>query len=145
MVPTVVAFTGGVIAMGYAVAGLFFLRFFIRSRDGLFIAFAAAFALMALNQTLQVVLQIPREEQSPIFLLRLSAFLLIIAAILGKNLRKRGPEPRAPNGRDGARAFPAEETAMSHAEAEKRRRDIAREDADSPNAIPLAPPQGDGS
>jgi len=27
----------------------------------------------------------------------------------------------------------------------KRRRDLAREDADSPTAIPLNPPQGDGS
>lgn len=27
----------------------------------------------------------------------------------------------------------------------EKRRDIAREDADSPHAIPLAPPQGDGS
>jgi hypothetical protein len=92
MNPTLVAFTGGVIAMGYAVAGLFFLRFFARSRDGLFIAFAAAFALMALNQTLQVVLEIPREEQSPIFVLRLTAFLLIIGAVLAKNLRGRPPE-----------------------------------------------------
>jgi membrane-associated PAP2 superfamily phosphatase len=92
MDPTLGAFTGGVIAMGYAVACLFFLRFFVRNRDGLFIAFAAAFALMALNQTLQVVLQIPREEQSPIFLLRLTAFLLIIIAILRKNLGERGPK-----------------------------------------------------
>lgn len=92
MDPTLVAFTGGIIAMGYAVAGLFFLRFFARSRDGLFLAFAAAFALMALNQTLQIVLAIPREEQSPIFFLRLTAFLLIIVAILKKNLGARGPK-----------------------------------------------------
>lgn len=92
MNPTWVAFTGGALAMGYAVAGLFFLRFFVRSRDGLFVAFAAAFGLMALNQTLQVVLEIPREEQSPIFLLRLSAFLLIILAIWRKNLGERGPK-----------------------------------------------------
>lgn len=90
---TLRAFSGGGIAMGYALAGLFFLRFFARSRDALFLAFAAAFALMALNQTLQIVLDIPREEQSPIFLLRLSAFLLIIAAILRKNLGERGPRP----------------------------------------------------
>ena len=92
MNPTLVAFTGGIIAMGYAVAGLFFLRFYARSRDGLFIAFAAAFALMAVNQTLQVVLGIPREEQSPIFLLRLTAFVLIIIAILRKNMDERGPK-----------------------------------------------------
>lgn len=90
MDPILRAFLGGVLAMGYSVVCLFFLRFYVRSRDGLFITFAAAFALMALNQTLQVMLDIPREEQSPIFLLRLTAFLLIIIAILRKNLGERG-------------------------------------------------------
>jgi membrane-associated PAP2 superfamily phosphatase len=93
MDPTLAAFSGGVIAAGYAVAAVFFLRFFGRTRDWLFVAFAVAFLLMALNQTLQVVLDIPREDQSPIFLLRLSAFLLIIAAVLRKNLGARGRRP----------------------------------------------------
>jgi hypothetical protein len=34
----------------YAVAGLFFLRFWVRTRAKLFVAFAVAFCLMALNQ-----------------------------------------------------------------------------------------------
>ena len=80
----------GAIAMGYAVASLFFLRFWRTTRDGLFAAFSAAFALMALNQGLPALLDIPREEQSPFYLLRLIAFLLIIAAIVGKNVRRRG-------------------------------------------------------
>jgi len=82
-------FVGGLIAMGYAVAGMFFLRFWSRTRDGLFGAFAVAFWLMALNQALVVILNIPREEQSWIYLLRLAAFVLIIVAILKKNLGGR--------------------------------------------------------
>jgi hypothetical protein len=93
MSPTLAAYAGGVIAMGYALAAVFFLRFFARTRDLLFAAFSGAFLLMAVNQTLQIVLEIPREEQSPIFLLRLTAFLLIIAAILVKNMEGGGRRP----------------------------------------------------
>lgn len=58
-----------------------FVGFWRRTGDGLF-AFAAAFALMALNQGLVGLLDVPRAEQSPIFVLRLLAFLLIIIAII---------------------------------------------------------------
>lgn len=85
---TAALFFTGAIAMGFLVASVFFLRFWRRTGDGLFAAFAAAFALMALNQGLIGVLDIPREEQSPIFALRLLAFSVIIAAILWKNVRR---------------------------------------------------------
>ncbi|UTP41112.1 DUF5985 family protein [Phenylobacterium sp. LH3H17] len=84
--PIHLSFISGAIAAGYIVAAAFFLRFWARSRDGLFLAFAGAFALMAINQSLPVVLGIPREEQSGIYLLRLAAFILIIGAVLRKNL-----------------------------------------------------------
>ena len=75
----------GAIIMGYAVAALFFLKFWRRTRDGLFVAFAAAFLLMALTPLLTAALEVPREEQSPFYLLRLGAFLLIIVAIVAKS------------------------------------------------------------
>ena len=71
------------------VAGLFFLSFWIRVRDGLFAIFAAAFWLMAVNQALPILIGMPREEQSVAYLLRLAAFLLIIAGVLKKNLSAR--------------------------------------------------------
>ena len=83
------AFFAGALAMGFLVASAFFARFWRRTGDGLFAAFAAAFALMALNQALVGLLAIPREERSPIFALRLLAFLLIIGAVLWKNLGSR--------------------------------------------------------
>ena len=82
-------FVWGLITMGYAIAGLFFLRFWTRTRDHLFAAFAVAFWLLALNQALVAVSDVPREEQTPFYLLRLAAFGLIIAAIVVKNLRAR--------------------------------------------------------
>lgn len=82
-------FVWGLITMGYLVAGLFFLRFWWRTRDLLFGAFAAAFWLLALNQGLVAVAGLPREEQSWVYVLRLVAFLIIIAAVIEKNARRR--------------------------------------------------------
>jgi hypothetical protein len=80
-------FTAGLITMGYLVAGLFFLRFWVRTREGLFVIFASAFWLLALNQALVAVAGVPREEHSWIYLLRLAAFTLIIVGIVAKNVR----------------------------------------------------------
>lgn len=85
MTPTV-TFLSGMTTMGFAVAGLFFLRFWRRTTDGLFLAFAAAFWLLALNQALVGLLEAPREDKVWIYLIRLAAFLLIIFAIAAKNL-----------------------------------------------------------
>lgn len=82
-------FMAGLLGMGYAVAGLFFLSFWRRTRDGLFLVFAFAFWLMALNQALPLFIGVPQEERSWVYLLRLAAFSLIIIAILRKNLSGR--------------------------------------------------------
>ncbi len=92
MMPNIVAFMGGLSVAGYAIAGVFFLSFWRKTRDSLFMVFALAFGLMTLNQAVPVILGIPREEQGGIYLLRAAAFILIIVAILAKNLSKRtGP------------------------------------------------------
>ena len=80
--------TGGAIIMGYAVAAVFVLKFWRRTADNLFLAFAAAFLLMAATPLLTILLDVPREEQSPFYLLRLLAFLIIIVAIIGKSRRR---------------------------------------------------------
>jgi hypothetical protein len=81
-------FLSGMIAMGFAVCAVFFLRFWRRTKDGLFLAFALAFLLLAVNQALTSVLGLPREEETWIFLLRLAAFSLLIIAILRKNVKR---------------------------------------------------------
>lgn len=80
-------FISGAIAMGFVVCTVFFLRFFRRTRDSLFLVFAIAFFLLALNQALTTLLGLPLEERSWLYLLRLAAFLIIIAAIVRKNMR----------------------------------------------------------
>jgi len=82
-------FFSGLIAMGFAVCAVFFLRFWRRTRDSLFLVFSIAFLLLALNQALTTLLGLPLEERSWLYLLRLAAFLIIIAAIVRKNIGKR--------------------------------------------------------
>jgi hypothetical protein len=87
---TLLDFISGAITMGFLICGLFFLRFWSRTRDQLFLAFAIAFWVLAAGQALLALSGIPQEERSPLYLFRLAAFLLIIVAILRKNLRRGG-------------------------------------------------------
>ncbi len=82
---TVFDFLSGAITLGFLIAGLFFLRFWKRTDDSLFLAFAVAFALLGLGQAIQALANIPEEERSYIFLIRLAAFIIILAAIVRKN------------------------------------------------------------
>lgn len=79
----------GAIVMGYAIAGLFFLKMWRRSREQLFAFFGAAFFLLAINQAVLSLAQIKSEEHSWVYLIRLAAFLLIIVAILLKNTESK--------------------------------------------------------
>jgi hypothetical protein len=82
------SFVSGLITMGFAVAGLFFVSFWRRTRETLFVAFAAAFWLLALNQGLATFVHAPEETQSRIYLIRLLAFLIITGAIVLKNMAR---------------------------------------------------------
>jgi uncharacterized membrane protein len=82
---TLYDFLSGAVALGFLVCGLFFLRFWRRTRDQLFLAFAMAFGLLGLAQTILALANIPTEERSSIYLVRLAAFAMIIFAILRKN------------------------------------------------------------
>ena len=69
--------------------GLFFLKFWKRTRDQLFLPFALAFTLLGLGQSILALGNIPTEERGSIYLLRLFAFALILIAILRKNRSAR--------------------------------------------------------
>ncbi len=84
---TLLDFLSGAITMGFLVAGLFFLRFWSGTRENLFLAFAFAFWLLGLNQALLTLTDIPVEERSPLYLLRLAAFALILVSVAMKNRR----------------------------------------------------------
>jgi hypothetical protein len=78
----------GALAMGFAVAAVFFLRFWRDTRDRLFVLFALAFAVMAGGRVLYALTE--REGiVEEYYWLRLVAFLFILVAILDKNRSNR--------------------------------------------------------
>lgn len=81
------AFLSGAVTILFALAGLFFLRSWRRTGDRLFISFGLAFWLLSLHQAVLSLAGIPVEERSWTYLLRLTAFALIIGSIGRKNLK----------------------------------------------------------
>lgn len=81
-------FLSGAIVMGFAVAALLFLSYWRRTGQSLFLTFSASFFLLAVNYTWLALTNIPVEERSPLFLIRLLAFSLIIVAIVQLNTKR---------------------------------------------------------
>jgi hypothetical protein len=75
----------GAVVMACAVATVFFLRFWGKTRDRLFGVFALAFALLGLNWLTLAVTDPNFEFRAVLYVLRLLAFVVIILGILDKN------------------------------------------------------------
>jgi len=82
-------FIGGALTVGYVVLGLFFLKFWKRTRDMLFMMFAWAFWLMAANQLAVSASSSYDLDVGWTYVLRLLAFVLIILAIVRKNMEAK--------------------------------------------------------
>ena len=78
-------FLWGASAVASWTAGLFFLRFWRETRDRFFALFAAAFWCLTLNWIGLALTEPPDEARTLWYLVRLIAFVLIIAAIIDKN------------------------------------------------------------
>lgn len=79
----------GGIAVASFVAGLFFLRFWRATGDRFFLFFVAAFWLEGAHRAFVYQLAGSDESAPYYYLIRLIAYGLIIAAIIGKNRGKR--------------------------------------------------------
>jgi peptidoglycan/LPS O-acetylase OafA/YrhL len=88
-----IEFLSGAVTLGYLVAAGFFARFWRKTGERLFVAFAIAFVVLALNQALAQWLGAADERVAYTYLLRVLAFLLILAAIIDKNLSQKGKKP----------------------------------------------------
>lgn len=75
-------FVAGLLTMGYAVVGLYFLRFWKRSGERLFVFFAIAFAILAAQR---LGLAFLTFDANWLYGVRLLAFLLLLGGILEKN------------------------------------------------------------
>jgi hypothetical protein len=76
----------GALLFSYVIAGAYFFRFWRRIGDRLFLHFAAAFWLFALNQMATSIPDVTDETAGYEYLLRILGFILILIAIVDKNL-----------------------------------------------------------
>ncbi len=82
-------FLSGAVALGYTLAAVFFLRFWKRTHDVLFLHFSVAFALLSVGQVVIASANIFVEDSSAAYLVRLGAFAIIIFAVWRKNRPSR--------------------------------------------------------
>ncbi len=81
----------GALVMGYFVATIFFLKFYKSTRDRLFMHFAAAFGILSFQRVALALTTKTIEDTVLIYVIRLIAFLIILYAIIDKNMQaKRG-------------------------------------------------------
>ena len=85
-----IEFLLGATTMASAVVGLAFLRFYRRTHDRFFLFFAASFWLDALSRVWNWQRDPLNESDTVVFVVRLIAYSLILAAIVDKNLRRDG-------------------------------------------------------
>jgi drug/metabolite transporter superfamily protein YnfA len=82
-------FLSGATMVASAVIALFFLRYWRETRDRLFLMFAGGFFTFALSRLLLAFLDEKDEGRVLVYMLRLVAFALILAAIVEKNRSHR--------------------------------------------------------
>jgi membrane-associated PAP2 superfamily phosphatase len=81
-------FLSGMDAAGFLVAALFFFRFWHRTKDSLFANFGIAFMLFGMSQVISLAFDTPHDDKIWVYLLRLTAFMLLLVAIVSKNLKR---------------------------------------------------------
>ena len=84
------AFISGLLAAGYLTIGLFFARFYKRTRDRLFLLFAIAFWVLVVQRVATVLTAEWSENVTWLYGMRLLAFVIILVAILDKNRASDG-------------------------------------------------------
>lgn len=97
-------FFDGILFLSFCIAGLYFFRFWRDTRDRLFIMFALAFWIMAVNRVFQTWLFMTTdhatEHRTILYTIRLLSFSIILLAIIDKNrvTKRRGGTPARPGG-----------------------------------------------
>jgi hypothetical protein len=89
-----IEFLSGAVTLAFVVAAMYFLRFWRKTADRLFLSFALAFMLLALNQLAVAVFEGADERSGYSHVLRVLGFVLILYAIIEKNMRSRPKRPR---------------------------------------------------
>ena len=80
----------GAVTVASILAGLFFLKFWRKSRDRFFLYFALSFWIEGLGRVHEALSESQRQDVPVYYLIRLLAYGLILFAIVEKNLPRKG-------------------------------------------------------
>lgn len=79
-------FLSGAITVTQLIAGVYFLKFWRRTGDRLFLSFALAFWLLALSQAIGAFVGVSEARKAAAYLPRVLGYLLLLVAIVRTNL-----------------------------------------------------------
>lgn len=82
-------FLGGAIVFGFCLTGLYFLKFWRRTRDPFFGIFALAFFIMGVGRVVEAIVRNAHASTPAVYVFRLVAFGIIIYAIVQKNMASK--------------------------------------------------------
>lgn len=88
-----IEFFSGAVTLAQLIAGIFFLKFWRRTGDRLFLSFALAFWLLALSQTVGGFVGVSEGRKAAAYVPRVLGYLLILMAIIRTNLGGQGRQP----------------------------------------------------
>lgn len=80
-------FLAGAASISLLVIALFFLRFWGKTRDRLFLYFSGAFIFLMMERIVRASMSVETEWAPYVYTIRLAAFILIIIAVVDKNRR----------------------------------------------------------
>jgi hypothetical protein len=83
-----VYFLWGCLAVSSVLAGLYFCRFWRDARERLFLYFAIAFWMLAINWIMLATVRQGHEGTHFAYFIRMAAFLAILVGVVDKNRRR---------------------------------------------------------
>jgi hypothetical protein len=81
-------FFAGSASISLLVIALFFLRFWQRTHDRLFIFFSAAFLILMVERIVRALMTVDNEWAPYVYSIRLAGFVVIIIGVVDKNRRE---------------------------------------------------------
>lgn len=80
-------YLAGAATISLLVIAMFFLRFWKRTQDRLFLFFSGAFLFLMTERIVRAAMTVENEWAPYVYTIRLAAFVLIIVAVVDKNRR----------------------------------------------------------
>lgn len=80
-------YLSGAATVSLLVIVMFFLRFWKRTHDRLFLFFAGSFGFLMIERIVRACMRVETEWAPYVYTIRLAAFVLIIVAVIDKNRR----------------------------------------------------------